>query len=511
MALSRRLRGDLSGALTSLLFRGLAVFNLMIEAGLFGNGYYDIVVMEKIPQDKTTKNIIIIAQKPVALYHFDENGNHTEILKGHDLKALINNETFFTQNLPNDQIKNIYDYMDYKKYQEISGKINDAIRAKGYNISFDFRSQNFKLVCKYAQSAKLVLPLLQRLNQNGHLLQFNLIPAFDNAEYAKFIINILYHLNTWDILSKFTGNTALNNGKYADIILHEFDSLSKSEINFEHKKNIATIILNHPKHAQNIISIVNCLQTADLYNFTPVLNNENIRIIYDNLKYTASVLSACQALLLGNKLNQKNFNLICADPKNAITIALESGGVEDSENTGLKEFKHLKEMAKIKNDSGVGVLYGKHQVKSSEYKLSIFCVLPENIMNTIIINSTDHVLDPETQNEIVNPPHTLLAPIQKILSKDKEDNNKNHKIISILILDGKLSLKFNSPDAAKFFYQKCVDNNNLFFWSYDTNSQSQDIVFDKKQTEYFVSTICELDFSKICEQYNTKLHSPPKM
>lgn len=165
------------------------------------------------------------------------------------------------------------------------------------------------------------------------------------------------------------------------------------------------MICEHPRYAQNIIPITTCLFKANIQLNLSVLNAHNLTIISSIIKYSADILSACQALLSGNNLNQKIFNLICADPIHAIAIALENGGKESDDNIGLKEFKHLKEIAKIMNDSGMGWLYGNPQAKRSKYKLGIFCVLPQDIMHKIIIDSTNHVLDNEIQMEIITSIH----------------------------------------------------------------------------------------------------------
>lgn len=389
----------------------LPLFELMIKTDLFISYYYhpDIILMKKLPENKTIKNIVIMTQDPIAVYHFDENGKQTEVFGGSKLKE-FEIGYLFAKDLSNNEseniTENITDLIESKKYYALSKKIHDGIISAGCNPDCEHRSDNFKLVCEYAKYAKKLLSLFERLNSVGLVFQSNFVAACKNAENAESINEVFRHLNTLNMFNKQNCQIVFENGKYVQDIATAFECLYEASLNFDmsllYNSDIGCLfdlILQCSKYAQNLASILICLEKSGAL---AELTHQSVERIKNNAKFSTAILAAFNALLLGNKLTTDTFNLIYDNPAKAISIALENGGIAEKGNQAIEEHKHLQETAKVLRESGAGLFSGKpapeNALKAEDY--TSFCRLPKNVIYEIL-NSGEHTLDEETCHEVI--------------------------------------------------------------------------------------------------------------
>lgn len=280
---------------------------------------------------------------------------------------------------------------------------------------YDDRQFNFEMICQNAKYAKSILPLVERLNSVGLLLQSIVISVFENAEYSELINKILQHLNRLDVLTQSNCEKVFQNVKYAENILTALESLYISGLNINglYQKDIVVLICECPEGAQNIVSIANCIRQVDIN----LLNIDNLRKIKENAKYSAAIASACRALLLGNAMTQAKLDAIFYNPKQAIFIAFENGGIAEKGNDGLEDFEKTQKVCKVFRETGAGLFFGKAQsekllVESPRDEdaeeieeavkfedLTMFCLLPEEVLHNIA-SQLGNTLDEESRGEI---------------------------------------------------------------------------------------------------------------
>lgn len=491
------------------------LFELMIKSDLFkSDDSYSIMLMNKLQDNITYKNIIIITQDPIMLCQFDENGHKKETFREGALQQALKGlklDYLLIQEIDINETVCLNTELDFKKIP----LIYDLLQSKGIQIqNLDHRKLNFNIILKGAKYAEDLLPLFHRLNGVGLIFQFTLMAAFGIRRYAKSVNLVFEFLNRLDILDKSNCQWIFQHAKFSNQLVTALVrlELEGNQVADLFTKKIVSAICEHPQHSENIVSICILLRKNNIS-----LSNDILQLICNNAKYSASIFSAC--CILDAQLTKEIFISLCKDPKQAIPFAMKlAGKIENNDEPGVKEYQEIQKISQIIGETGGGCFSQNplnDRVKYLENQ-TLFAYVPKEILLRVISNCGDK-LDSETKAQILTEklghysylylpqkPHEVM---QKILPQ-----SENHIVTYIECINKTMKIHFNSAQAAKFFYDTCYQHNNIYQWVYDSDSESQFILLkDLRQIQYLISDICKLDFDEFCKSNPELNFMPEKM
>jgi len=268
----------------------------------------------------------------------------------------------------------------------------------------------------------------------------------------------------------------------------------KKEFSFnkDFLKKIALIVLKDAEYANgfpgcyfDMVSIFRFLKNKDV----DLFSDENIDAICNTAKYSVGMSAAFTILKHYRKLDQNNFDIICKNPAKAVLLATQLGGkIPDicSLHPGVVEY----------------LVTSAAKIMAWPSSNCLFSFVPKEVRRQMTSYLGNENLGQKHRDKIAayfdgpSPAEKISNAIQPILLQ-----RENYKIKSVDLSSGAIKIRFNSPEAAIFFYKKCHEINNIFHLIYDPSQPNHINMEDPQMIKNFISMICQLDFDAFCQEY----------